>query len=74
MTIFIKLGGGRQVYAEVAAWTRPDPRTPWFEVRHEAGEVVLWFGRLLVIYTPARRCRSGPAHERAGSASGAGGP
>lgn len=74
MTIFIKLGGGRQVYAEVARWTRPDPRTPWFEFRREAGEVILWFGRLLVIYTPARRYPAGAAHERAGSTSGAGGP
>lgn len=68
MTIFIRLGGGRQVYAEVARWTRPDSRDPWFEVRVEAGEVVLWFGRLMVIYTPARHRVSG--HERAGPAPG----
>jgi|GEM_PF-4648457 len=80
MTIFVRLGGGRQIYAELARWTRPDSLDPWFEVRREAGEVVLWFGRLMVIYTPARQGRRAygltgggvAGHERAGTTPGSG--
>ena len=76
MTIFVRLGGGRQIYAELARWTRPDSLDPWFEVRREPERWWLWFGRLMVIYTPARQGAAGPTgltgggvagHERAGT-------
>ncbi|HET8727700.1 MAG TPA: hypothetical protein VFO41_09340 [Alphaproteobacteria bacterium] len=49
MNGFLKLIGGGQVYIEFARWARPDR---WFEARIEGRELILWFGRLCLIYTP----------------------
>lgn len=55
MHIFLKLTGGRQLYLEVARWSdRSAGAVPPFEMRREDGERVVWLGRLMLIYTPAR--------------------
>lgn len=58
MSVLINLPGRRKLYVEYAGWARPDT---WFARSVDRGEVILWFGRWHVIYTPAgwtprRRC------------------
>lgn len=55
MHIFLKLVGGRQFFLEVARWSDGGTGTlPPFQTRREDGEWVVWLGRLMLIYTPAR--------------------
>lgn len=42
---------GRRIFVEHALWASPDRS---FDIRRENGEVVVWLGRLNIIYTPAR--------------------
>lgn len=42
---------GRSVFVEHALWATPDGL---FDLRRENGEIVIWLGRLHIIYTPAR--------------------
>ena len=51
MSIFISLGTGPKIFIELARWADA-PRGVDF--RRENGEVLLWLGRLHLIYTPAR--------------------
>ena len=56
---------GRSVFVEHAHWASPGA----FDIRRENGELVVWLGRLHMIYTPAtwsppptlRRKRGGSA-------------
>lgn len=50
MNWFIKIVGGRQLYVEYATWARPDRR---FLLAVDGREIILWVGRLNMIYTPA---------------------
>lgn len=63
-SLYLALPGGPKLYVEHAGWTRA--RGNAFEVRRENGELLVWLGRLHVIYTPGRwrpardRSRGGP--------------
>ncbi|CAO3415509.1 hypothetical protein [Azospirillum doebereinerae] len=50
MSVFLGFCGHR-LFVEHALWASP---TGSFDLRRENGEVILWLGRLNVIYTPAR--------------------
>lgn len=51
MSIFVSLGTGPKVFIELAHWADA-PRG--VDIRRENGEILLWLGRLHMIYTPAR--------------------
>lgn len=51
MSFFVSLGRGPKLYIELARWASV-PRG--LQVRRENGELLVWLGRLHVIYTPAR--------------------
>lgn len=51
MSIFVSLGAGPKFFIELARWADA-PRG--MDIRRENGEVLIWLGRLHVIYTPAR--------------------
>ncbi|MFM2045270.1 MAG: hypothetical protein RLY86_3846 [Pseudomonadota bacterium] len=51
MSIFVSLGIGPKIFVELARWA-DTPRG--VDIRRENGEVLIWLGKLHVIYTPAR--------------------
>lgn len=54
---------GHRFFVEHARWASPERS---IDFRRENGEILLWLGRLHVIYTPARWSppRGGPIDER----------
>lgn len=50
MLCFVRLPRGRRFFAEIAVWATPDRL---LLVRREHRELIVWIGRLHIIYTPA---------------------
>jgi hypothetical protein len=46
----VRLPGTRKLYLEIA---RTPSEAPFFEAKRVSGEVLIWLGRLHLIYTPA---------------------
>lgn len=49
-SLLCRLPGARKLYLEIA---RTPSDAPFFEARRVSGEVLIWLGRLHLIYTPA---------------------
>jgi hypothetical protein len=54
MPIFLSVPLGPKLYIEITRWSVPARALRWAEVRRENREVLIWFGRLHIIYTPSR--------------------
>ena len=75
MTIFLTLNRGPKLYVEYARWAGGQDRPgPWFEIRRDRGELLLWFGRWHAIYTPARWSPEQWSPEDGGMLNGGGHP
>jgi len=70
MPLFIKLPGGRQLYAEWAGWARG---ARGIHATREGAEWIFWIGRLHLIYTPPlswRRMAGGRSRDLASPRTG----
>ncbi|GFZ95966.1 hypothetical protein GCM10011497_28090 [Elstera cyanobacteriorum] len=54
MPLFLSVPRGPKLYVEFARWSVPTGALRWAEMRRENREVLIWFGRLHIIYTPPR--------------------
>lgn len=51
MSFFVSLGNGPKIFIELAHWASS---RRGLHVSRENGEILVWLGRVHVIYTPAR--------------------
>lgn len=55
MSLFMSLGRGPKLFIELARWADQSSRSGRAcDVRRENGELLIWLGRVHLIYTPAQ--------------------